>query len=75
MRDKKQRKSSKALIPQPEPKAKSPVLKKSSTWGDPKTGFFAAPSPKLGRGLGRGPFHVSPKSQKRSAYPYCQPEP
>jgi hypothetical protein len=62
MRREKQRKSLKALIPQPllpslgegepEPKAESLVLKKSSIWGDPKTGFFAAPSPKLGRGLG-----------------------
>ncbi len=57
MRDKKQRKPLKALIPrpllpslgegEPEPTAESLVLKKSSTWGDPKTGFSAAPSPKV----------------------------
>jgi hypothetical protein len=33
-----------------EPKAESFVLKKSSTGGDPKTGFFAASS-RLGLGL------------------------
>jgi hypothetical protein len=59
MRDKKQRKSSKAPIPQ--------TLHPSVREGEAES---LTPSPKLGRGLGRGPFHVSPKSQKHSALPY-----